>query len=54
MEARVARFHKLQTYQTQNFEAHNIPPGAVEKVAARRVYPVMARSAGAPVKGLVV
>jgi quercetin dioxygenase-like cupin family protein len=57
MEARVARFHKLQTYQTQNFEAHNIPPGAVEKVAARRVYPVMApadyqgRSAGAPVKG---
>jgi uncharacterized RmlC-like cupin family protein len=57
MEARVARFHKLQTYQTQNFQAHNIPPGAVEKVAARRVYPVMApadyqgRSAGAPVKG---
>ncbi len=57
MQARVARFHKLQTYQTQNFEAHNIPPGAVEKVAARRVYPVMApadyqgRSAGAPVKG---
>jgi mannose-6-phosphate isomerase-like protein (cupin superfamily) len=57
MEARVARFNKLQTYQRQNFEAHNIPPGAVEKVAARRVYPVMApadyqgRSAGAPVKG---
>ena len=57
MEACVARFNKLQTYQRQNFEAHNIPPGAVEKVAARRVYPVMApadyqgRSAGAPVKG---
>jgi uncharacterized RmlC-like cupin family protein len=57
MEARVARFNKLQTYQRQNFEVHNIPPGAVEKVAARRVYPVMApadyqgRSAGAPVKG---
>src|SRR5260370_21852790 len=57
MQARVARFHKLQTYQTQNFEAHNIPPGAVEKVVARKVYPVMApadyqgRSAGAPVKG---
>ena len=57
MEARVARFNKLQTYQRQNFETHNIPPGAVEKVAARRVYPVMApadyqgRSAGAPVKG---
>jgi len=57
MEARVARFNKLQTYQRQNFEAYDIPPGAVEKVAARRVYPVMApadyqgRSAGAPVKG---
>ena len=42
MEARVARFNKLQTYQRQNFEAHNIPPGAVEKITARRVYPVMA------------
>jgi mannose-6-phosphate isomerase-like protein (cupin superfamily) len=57
MEARVARFHKLQTYQSQNFDAHGIPPGAVEKITARRVYPVMApadyqgRSAGAPVKG---
>lgn len=57
MEARVARFKKLQTYQQQNFQAHNIPPGAVEKVTARKVYPVMApadyqgRSAGAPVKG---
>jgi mannose-6-phosphate isomerase-like protein (cupin superfamily) len=57
MERRVARFRKLETYQRQNFEAHDIPPGAVEKVTARRVYPVMApadyqgRSAGAPVKG---
>src|SRR6266702_8980665 len=57
MEARVARFNKLQTYQRQNFETHGIPPGAVEKITARRVYPVMApadyqgRSAGAPVKG---
>src|SRR5262249_50064068 len=42
MEARVARFNKLQTYQRQNFEAHGIPPGAVEKITARRVYPVMA------------
>ena len=54
---RVARFGKLQTYQQQNMDAHNIPPGAVEKVTARKVYPVMAppdyqgRSAGAPVKG---
>ena len=53
----VARFNKLQTYQRQNLDAHNIPPGAVEKVTARKVYPVMAppdyqgRSAGAPVKG---
>jgi mannose-6-phosphate isomerase-like protein (cupin superfamily) len=57
MEQRVARFRKLETYQSQNYAAHNIPPGAVEKVTARRVYPVMApadyqgRSAGAPVKG---
>jgi uncharacterized RmlC-like cupin family protein len=57
MEGLVARFKRLQTYQRQNFEAHNIPAGAVEKVTARRVYPVMAptdyqgRSAGAPVKG---
>jgi mannose-6-phosphate isomerase-like protein (cupin superfamily) len=57
MQARVARFNKLQTYQQQNFAAHGIPAGAVEKITARRVYPVMApadyqgRSAGAPVKG---
>jgi hypothetical protein len=57
MEARVARFNKLQTYQRQNFEAYGIPAGAVERITARRVYPVMApadyegRSAGAPVKG---
>src|SRR6201988_1382679 len=57
MEARVARFKNLKTYQKHNFENQNIPPGAVEKVTARKVYPVMApadyqgRSAGAPVKG---
>src|SRR5580658_4303053 len=57
MEKRVARFSKLQSYQTQNFNAHGIPPGAVEKITARKVFPVMApadyqgRSAGAPVKG---
>jgi hypothetical protein len=59
MQARVARFCKLQTYQRQNFEAHGIPAGAVEKITARRVYPVMApadyqgRSAGAPVKDMI-
>jgi len=53
MEKRVARFKKLETYQRQNFDAHGIPPGAVEKITARKVYPVMApadyqgRSAGA-------
>jgi mannose-6-phosphate isomerase-like protein (cupin superfamily) len=57
MQARVARFNKLESYQRQNFDAHGIPPGAVEKITARRVFPVMApadcqgRSAGAPVKG---
>jgi mannose-6-phosphate isomerase-like protein (cupin superfamily) len=57
METRVARFNKLESYQKQNFDKHNIPPGAVEKVTARKVFPVMApadyqgRSAGAPVKG---
>jgi mannose-6-phosphate isomerase-like protein (cupin superfamily) len=57
MEKRVARFNKLQSYQQQNFAAHGIPAGAVEKITARKVFPVMApadyqgRSAGAPVKG---
>ena len=57
MAVRVARFNKLQTYQTQNLAAQGIPPGAMEKITARKVYPVMApadyqgRSAGAPVKG---
>jgi mannose-6-phosphate isomerase-like protein (cupin superfamily) len=57
MEKRVARFDKLQSYQTQNFNTHGIPAGAVEKITARKVFPVMApadyqgRSAGAPVKG---
>jgi mannose-6-phosphate isomerase-like protein (cupin superfamily) len=57
MEARVARFRKLQTYQSQNLAAQGIPPGAMEKITARKVYPVMApadyqgRSAGAPVNG---
>ena len=54
MEARVARFKKLQSYQRQNLDAHGIPPGAMEKITARKVFPVMApadyqgRSAGAP------
>ena len=33
MEARVARFNKLQTYQQQNFEAHGIPGGGKDNGA---------------------
>jgi len=57
METRVARFNNLQSYQTQNLATQGIPPGAMEKITARKVFPVMApadyqgRSAGAPVKG---
>ena len=56
MEARVARFDKLQTYQRQNFEAHGIPAGAVEKITARRgAAPLVIRRChdgiNAPVKG---
>ena len=35
MEKRVARFDTLQSYQTQNFDAHGIPLGAVEKITAQ-------------------
>ena len=58
MEAtRVARFNNLQSYQTQNQATQGIPSGAMEKITARKVFPIMApadyqgRSAGAPVKG---
>jgi len=56
MEARVARFDKLQTYQRQNFEANGIPAGAVEKITARRgAAPLVIRrrhdGINAPVKG---
>jgi mannose-6-phosphate isomerase-like protein (cupin superfamily) len=63
MERRTARFSKLESYQRQNLSTHGIPSGAIEKITARRVYPVMApadyegRSAGAPVnwpRGLIV
>jgi uncharacterized RmlC-like cupin family protein len=57
MNARTARFKKLDSYQTQ--QANNgIPQPVLEKIAARRVYPVMVpkdytgRSAAAPLKGL--
>jgi uncharacterized RmlC-like cupin family protein len=57
MNARTARFKQLDSYQTQ--QANNgIPQPILEKIAARRVYPVMVpkdytgRSAAAPLKGL--
>jgi uncharacterized RmlC-like cupin family protein len=56
MVARTARFNKLESYQAQH-AASGIPQPILEKIAARRVYPVMVpenytgRSQSAPVKG---
>ena len=57
MERRTARFGELRPYkQTQN-DAKGIPPGAMEMVSAKCVYPVMSpegwagRNSIAPVKG---
>jgi uncharacterized RmlC-like cupin family protein len=57
MNARTVRFNKIDSYQAQN-AARGIPQPILEKIAARRVYPIMApanysgRSAAAPLKGL--
>jgi uncharacterized RmlC-like cupin family protein len=56
MNARVARFKKLDSYQKQHAD-NGLPQDAMEKVAAGKVYPVMVpasysgRNKGAPVKG---
>lgn len=57
MSHRTARFSELKPYkQTQN-DAAGIPPGAMEMVSAKSVYPVMSpegwagRNSIAPVKG---
>jgi len=57
MDRRTARFKELKPYkQTQN-DAKGIPPGAMEMVSAKNVFPVMSpegwsgRNAIAPVKG---
>ncbi len=56
MAKRTARFADLQPYSQQQSAENNIPPGAMEKLTAHRVYPVMVpadytgRSAQAPVK----
>src|SRR5262249_50862149 len=41
MEARVARFNKLQTYQRQNFEAHGIPPLGTRWSRLKRVTEIL-------------
>jgi uncharacterized RmlC-like cupin family protein len=57
MEARTARFKKLQPYSQQQADANGIPTGAMEMLTAHRVYPVMVpegytgRSEKAPVRG---
>jgi uncharacterized RmlC-like cupin family protein len=57
MNARTVRFNQIGSYQQQN-AARGIPQPILEKIAARRVYPMMVpanysgRSASAPLKGL--
>jgi uncharacterized RmlC-like cupin family protein len=57
MAARTARFAQLQPYSQQQSDANGIPTGAMEKLTAHRVYPVMVpdsytgRSENAPVRG---
>ena len=57
MTRRTAKFSDLQPYQSQQQDASGIPQAVLEKIAARRVYPLMVpegytgRSAMAPIKG---
>lgn len=57
MERRTVRFKRLESYHEQQERASGIPMPVLEKIAAHRVYPVMApagyvgRSAFAPLKG---
>lgn len=57
MNARTVRFNQIGSYQQQN-ASRGIPQPILEKIAARRVYPMMVpanysgRSASAPLKGL--
>ena len=57
MARRSAKFSDLQPYQSQQQDASGIPLAVLEKIAARRVYPLMVpegytgRSAMAPIKG---
>ena len=57
MARRTAKFSDLQPYQSQQQDASGIPQAVLEKIAARRVYPLMVpegytgRSAMAPIKG---
>jgi uncharacterized RmlC-like cupin family protein len=57
MEQRIVRFDKLESYQTQQNRATGVPVAVLEKLAARRVYPMMVpdnyagRSSLAPFRG---
>ena len=57
MEARTARFAKLTPYQQHQQKISGLPPAILEKIAARKVFPVMVphdykgRHSEAPVRG---
>jgi mannose-6-phosphate isomerase-like protein (cupin superfamily) len=57
MEKRIIRFNKLESYQDQQHRATGVPVAVLEKLAARRVYPMMVpenyagRSSLAPMRG---
>jgi len=56
MEARTARFDSLKPYSQQQEGENDIPPAAMERLTAHKVYPIMVpsdytgRSALAPIK----
>jgi len=57
MARRTVRFASLESYQAQQARANGVPQAVLERIAAYRVYPVIApegyvgRSAFAPLKG---
>jgi uncharacterized RmlC-like cupin family protein len=57
MDQRTVHFSEMKPYQQQHQDARGIPAGALERLAAHRVYPVMVpagykgRGEQAPIKG---
>ncbi|MGE0800570.1 MAG: cupin domain-containing protein [Lautropia sp.] len=57
MQHRTARYAEMKPYQQQHQDARGIPAGALQRLAAHRVYPVMVpvgykgRGEQAPIKG---